>query len=240
MPFPLAHPAAILPLRRFCPRYLNFPALVIGSLCPDLGYFSGPYHLDSFSHRFLAGSFGFCLPVGLFLFLVLQLVRSSVVGISPAAFRERLAPVCQRSFGSLFSVVVSLLIGAWTHLLFDSTTHQDGWLAKHFCSLQRFSPSGGLHRLCDFLYVGWTFSGVLWLALCYQRWLEKGRGRPAPTTAWLQWVSALLLASLILCVALTSRGAHRSLEIFPAAIITIGLVIGFVLVTTMCSAKPQA
>ena len=28
MPFTLAHPAAVLPLKRFCPRYLSFPALI--------------------------------------------------------------------------------------------------------------------------------------------------------------------------------------------------------------------
>jgi len=33
MPFPLAHPAAVLPLKRFCPQRLSFSALVIGALC---------------------------------------------------------------------------------------------------------------------------------------------------------------------------------------------------------------
>ena len=42
MPFPLAHPAAVLPFRRYCSRWLNFPALVIGSLVPDLGYLFPP------------------------------------------------------------------------------------------------------------------------------------------------------------------------------------------------------
>ena len=91
MPIPLAHPAAVLPLCRFCPRYLSFGALVIGSLLPDVAYtiddlnkFSrtlvflfGPsvgyseyvrnaWDWDDFSHTF-AGSLGFCLPVGLLL-----------------------------------------------------------------------------------------------------------------------------------------------------------------------------
>jgi hypothetical protein len=59
MPFPVAHLAAVLPLRRYCPRYLSFPALVVGSLSPDLGYLFGHLHTDWFSHRFWAGSFGF-------------------------------------------------------------------------------------------------------------------------------------------------------------------------------------
>jgi hypothetical protein len=49
MPYPLAHPAAVLPLRRLCPRRLSFPALVVGSLCPDVGY---PLGVSRFSHSF--------------------------------------------------------------------------------------------------------------------------------------------------------------------------------------------
>ena len=90
MPFPLAHPAAVLPLRRCCPRYLSFPALVIGSLCPDSGYL---FHAGNFSHRFLAGSFGFCLPVGLVLVLVFYGVRRPVIGILPASYRRLLLPL---------------------------------------------------------------------------------------------------------------------------------------------------
>src|SRR6266404_5342332 len=62
MAFPLAHPAAVLPLRRYCPRGFNFAALVVGSLSPDAGYLFGQRNVDEFSHR-VVGSFGFCLPV---------------------------------------------------------------------------------------------------------------------------------------------------------------------------------
>jgi hypothetical protein len=128
MPFPLAHPAAVLPLRRYCPRYFNFPALVIGSLCPDVGYF---FDCGNFSHRFLAGSVGFCLPVGLLCVLVFYGVRWPVVGILPAGYRRSLLPFCQRPAGNPFLIVLSLLIGVWTHLLLDSITHPDDWLVKY-------------------------------------------------------------------------------------------------------------
>ena len=35
MPFTLAHPAAVLPLR----RWLWFPGLVAGAVAPDVGYY---------------------------------------------------------------------------------------------------------------------------------------------------------------------------------------------------------
>jgi hypothetical protein len=242
MPFPLAHPAAVLPLRRFCPRHLNFPALIIGSLCPDVGYFSGPLRLDHFSHRFLAGSFGFCLPVGLLILLVFYLVRSPVVKILPAGYRLVLLPLCQGPIGSAFSIVVSLIIGAWTHLFLDAITHRNGWLVQHLPILNSFAPAVGKHqfRVYDAVYAGCTFSGVLWLAVCYQSWLEKGTGSPAPTMAGAKWGYALLFASSVLFVALASRGAHQSIGIVPAGVIVVLLVIGFVLTTGSPSAKPGA
>jgi hypothetical protein len=60
LPLTLAHPAAVLPFR----RWFVFSGLVIGSLAPDFEYFL--YVPDSLriGHT-LPGVFLFCLPVGL-------------------------------------------------------------------------------------------------------------------------------------------------------------------------------
>jgi hypothetical protein len=86
VPFPLAHPAAVLPLRRYCPRYLSFPGLIAGSLSPDFGYLLGHLHVDQFSHRFWAGSFGFCLPAGLLAVGAYYLVRPPLLALLPARY----------------------------------------------------------------------------------------------------------------------------------------------------------
>jgi hypothetical protein len=167
MPYPLAHPAAILPFRRYCPRYFSFPALVIGSLTPDIGYCFGQLHVDWFSHRFLAGAFGFCLPVGLLLLLVFYAIRSPVASILPARYRPAFLPLCRHPAGSPLAIVVSLLIGAWTHQFLDSITHRDGWVVEQLPMLQSSLPWVG-HELefCDLLYAVFTFLGVAWLAVC--------------------------------------------------------------------------
>ena len=233
MPFPLAHPAAILPLRRYCPRYLSFPALIIGSLSPDAGYFSGHFRLGEFSHRLLAGSFGFCLPAGLLLVLVFYIARLPVVGILPSSYRRVFLPLCQRPAGSPFLIVISLLIGTWTHLFLDSFTHPDGWLVERLPVLQTPVLPLGQHRLmvCEVLYAGCTFAGVAWLAFCYLRWLEKATGSPAPTPRGMKWGCALLLASSILFIALASRGTHQLIGLVPAGSMAVLLVIGFLLAT---------
>jgi hypothetical protein len=230
MPFPLAHPAAVLPLRRYCPRYFSFPALVIGSLSPDVGYF---FNAGNFSHRFLAGSFAFSLPVGLVLVLVFYCGRLPVVGILPASYRRVLLPLCQQPAGNPFLIAISLLIGAWTHLLLDSITHPDGWLVKYLPVLLTPVLSVGQHRfmVCEILYAGCTFAGVAWLAFCYLRWLEKAAGPSASTTRGMKWGCAFLLASSILFVALASRGPLQLIGIVPAGVLAVLLVLGFLLIT---------
>jgi hypothetical protein len=226
MPFPLAHPAAVLPLRRCCPRRLHFPALVFGSLSPDAGYAFGN---GDFSHSFFSGSFAFCLPVGLLMLACFYALRLPLVAILPARLKEAFLPPCQRPVGSLFLIVPSLLIGAWTHLFLDSLTHADGWMVGHLSFLQKSVPlmwTGGIKGY-EALYAGCTLLGVAWLAVCYWRWLEMAAGLPAFTKRWVMLGFSFLFAVTILCVATASRGEHRLIGDVPLAIITLLLVIAF-------------
>ena len=233
MPFPLAHPAAVLPLRRLCPRRLSFPALIIGSLSPDLGYFSGHLRLGGFSHSFWPGSFGFCLPAGLVMLLVYYVTRSRAVGILPERYRQALLPLCQRPPGSPLVIVVSLLIGAWTHLFLDSITHEDGWLVEHLSVLQSALPWVGSHgiRVYDFLYAVCTFLGVTWVAVGYLRWLERAAGPLVLSAPGAKWCCALLFAAIIACVAAVSHAENRSLGLFPFGVVTVFIVTGFLVAT---------
>jgi Domain of unknown function (DUF4184) len=225
MPFPLAHPAAVLPLRRQCPRRFNFPALVIGSLSPDVGYCFGRLHLDEFSHRF-AGSFGFCLPVGLLLLLLFYLLRRPVVQRLPARLRRIFEPLCLRPVGSLFVIVVSLLVGSWTHIFLDSMTHENGWLVEHLPILQTRLAAGEIHfRVCDVLYAAFTFAGVLYVGLVYLNWLEWAAG----TSNWIfpgfKLTAALTLATLTLLLSFANHDITNSLGLSAIGILTGMLVI---------------
>jgi hypothetical protein len=239
MPFPLAHPAAVLPLRRFCPRYFSFPALIIGSLTPDAGYAFGSLNVENFSHRLLAGNFGFCLPMGLVFVLGFYLVRSPVVHLLPALYQRAFLPLCQRPVGPLWSIVVSLLIGAWTHQLLDALTHPEFWLVQYMPDLLARVLSVGSHRflLCEVLYAGCTFSGVAWLVMVYLRWWESAAGtaiRPR-----IRWGCALSLAGAILLIALACRSADRLTAFMGAGIAFVLMVIGILLVTGWGFSRPR-
>ena len=230
MPFPVAHPAAILPLRRYCPRYLSFPALIAGSLSPDFGYLLSDRQMDRFSHRFWAGSFGFCLPTGLLLVLLFYVLRSPTVKMLPARWQEVLLPPCRSPAGSLFPIMVSVLIGAWTHIVLDSITHGDGWLVERLAFLQSTLPWAGNRRLAVYaaLYAGCTFAGAAWVAIHYLRWLERCLGAPGLRRPGRKWSWALSFAGGILLVAEASREPSQMIGIIPAGLMTVLLVVGFV------------
>jgi hypothetical protein len=230
MPFPLAHPAAVLPLQRFCPRYLSFPALIIGSLSPDMAYCFGRWRLADFSHRFFAGSFGFCLPAGLLMLGVFALARRPCVELLPARHRTALLPLCARSVGTWSSIVVSLLLGAWTHLLLDGITHEDGWLVVHLPLLfQSALPLAGGHslKIYDLLYGAGTFFGVAWLGLSYLRWLESALGPDRACAVGARWGPSLGLAFAVLFLARAGRGGQPAVGIVALGIIALLLVAAF-------------
>lgn len=124
MPYPFAHPAAVIPLRR-----LGVPsALVIGSIVPDLWYFV-PLVERAQSHS-LAGLVLFCLPLGLALYLLFHsLLKQPLIElVSPrlAAFScPGLPPARWRA------VVLSLLAGALTHLAWDALAHANDHVPGH-------------------------------------------------------------------------------------------------------------
>lgn len=225
MPFPLAHPAAVLPLRRQCPRWFNFPALVIGSLCPDIGYCFGRFRLDRFSHR-IAGSFEFCLPVGLALVLMFYLVRRPLVHRFPASLRRIFEPLCLRPAGRLYIIVASLLIGAWTHIFLDAATHWNGWIVRHVPVLQRHViVDGHFFSVHGILYALITFFGAGYVAVIYLNWLEGTVDNPAWIFGGFKWVAAAAFATGTIVLSFANHDLARNAEAIGAG--TVMLVVVF-------------
>jgi hypothetical protein len=242
MPFPLAHPAAVMPLRRYCPRWLNFPALIIGSMIPDAGYLFGEKGADEFSHRFL-GSFGFCLPAGILMVALFYWLRAPLVRILPASYQRALLPVCQRPRDSLWAIVISLLIGAWTHLLWDSFTHTTGWFAQHLPVLQSQVAlvAGRQARVCHLLWYGCSFAGVVWLIVLFERWKQAcvGAGAGARGTAVMR--DAVLVAILAVPVELVHHLVRlNKLGLCLLAVACALLLLGIVLIVATTRKDPTA
>ncbi len=240
MPFPLAHPAAVLPLRRFCPRQFDFPALVIGSLTPDLGYCFGALHLGVFSHRLVTGVLAFCLPLGSLLVWLFYLARAPVAKHLPARYRQIIEPFCRRPGGLPLVIALSLLVGAWTHCLLDAVTHRGGWAARHLPLLEAQILAGHpLSRVCDLLYAACTLVGVAWLAWSFQTWLERAGAAAGWAFGGFKPAAALLLAALTTALSVVHQRGHPPLGIVPIGVLIATLLVAFVALTGLALRRPR-
>lgn len=229
MPFTLAHPAAILPFRRFCPRFFNFPALVAGSVSPDASYCFGSLNLEDFSHT-LAGSVEFCLPAGLVILGFFYGLRQPVVEHLPERHRKMFEPFCLRPMGSSVVVVVSLLLGIWIHLLLDSFTHKQGWLVEKLPVLQTVIFSVGSHefKIFNLLWYLCSFAGIAWLYFAWEQWQDEITNQAASRGKFMR---AVLVGALMLPVALTHHVVHGAMGLCLTAGLS-GIILGVLMLKT--------
>lgn len=126
MPWTFAHPAAVLPLKRLCPRWLSFPALVIGAMMPDLSYYIPGTDFSAYAHT-LAGSLLICLPCGLLILGVLYALRVPLVHLLPQPHRQLMMRFANlRVTGTpelAVTLALSIVLGALTHITWDAFTH---------------------------------------------------------------------------------------------------------------------
>jgi hypothetical protein len=190
MPFIVSHPAAVVPLTRVGPfaRWgLSLSALVVGSMVSDLPHYihlTRFIHLPSgkhFAHTF-AGVFLFCIPVGMFVLWVFHIVlKPPLLSLLPVNQQERLAPIATKfRFGPLrqfFLIILSLVLGALTHLVWDSFTHVHGWPVQHFSILHMpvMQTSRQTLFVYNFLQRGSSLAGIALLIYWCFKWLRQGR-----------------------------------------------------------------
>lgn len=223
MPWTLSHPAAILPLRRLTPKPLSFAALVVGSMTPDIGYYIGRFDLANFAHT-LPGSFDACLPTGVIMLCVFYLFSRPVCYALPSPHRQSLLPLCSdfpldvKRWGIL---LVSLLLGAWTHNFWDAFTHEHGWFVDRIFWLQQ--PLVRLRYTTVHVYLalqeGSTIVGFVIVAVAYWLWLRRQPVNPtldSESDRWryLFWFGIGALALVIAVPAAAQYATSTSLRGF--------------------------
>lgn len=212
MPFTFAHPAAILPLRRV--RLLHTVPLILGAIAPDVPYFLpwriAKYVPQGMTHTLL-GTLTLDLPFGILMLLFLWLLRAPLAAPLGGVSQTKCLAALER-FGGRWrhwaAAPLSLLVGAWTHLLWDSFTHADGWMVSRVSALSApvsfFAYKG---ELCHVLqYVSSVF-GLAILALWFILLpvpASAVRDRERPTGG------PLLLSALVAAAA--AAGGFETLE----------------------------
>ena len=136
MPFTVSHAAAVLPLHRLSRGRLPLAAMMIGSMSPDFAYFL-PMGLGRGSTHDLEGLFLFCWPVGLGVWLLyVRLLERATIELLPLAWRERVSRSdSELSFRSLALVSLGVILGAITHIAWDSFTHANTIMTDTFPAL---------------------------------------------------------------------------------------------------------
>jgi len=160
MPFTFSHPAIILPLISIKRKWRSSTGLIIGSITPDFEYFIRMNGKSIYSHT-LSGIFWFDLPLAVVLCFVYHLiVRNPLVDNLPPFLRMRLAAFKRFQWGNYYSknfivVVISILIGATSHLFWDSFTHDNGFFVNRLTILTKDLQVGTLsipvYKLFKFL-----------------------------------------------------------------------------------------
>lgn len=203
MPATFSHPAAILPLRRWAPRWFDTVALVIGSMAPDLGYFLLLFDGASKAHT-LAGLFFISLPSALVVWGLLQLSWPTLSRVFPPAHAGFLTesllaqgPVRGRQLGRLS---LSMLTGGATHLVWDSFTHKEAWFVAAIPALRTPVPIAFGFEAPGYYLLQHTCSllGLVAVVVAYRRALAGGPSRPKTALrAWQPLLLVVLVAVVI-------------------------------------------
>ena len=231
MPLTIAHPAAVIPLARHMKKYGIFSALIIGSLMPDFSYFLFLPITREQTHS-LAGMFWFCLPVGLLVYAVFHgLMKGPLLSLMPMELAARVEPytkdkeIVSREI-KLLKICISIFGGTATHLLWDSFTHEGGFMVEALPFLNNilFRMFGYKVYAFKILQHGSTIIGVSLLLFWFFQWYQKAepvhesvRVHILPFNQRVFWISMILFVGV--WVGLSNGHQFSRYEVGAAAIL---------------------
>jgi hypothetical protein len=167
MPFTIAHAAVAPPVWKLTRGRLVLSALAVGATAPDLEYLIHLRTERTVGHT-LPGIFVLCLPLTL---LVLGLWHRLIGPQLSRLLPDRWAPVAAVAsrpfrFGGVarFTMIcLSAALGAASHILWDSFTHDGAWFAQRFAVVRDPVWDGG-PPLVTLLQYGSSVAGLALLA----------------------------------------------------------------------------
>lgn len=173
MAFIIAHPVAIIPIYSRWSRFLSLPALVIGSITPDLEFLL-PYHSSSESTIFWLKIVEYYLPLGLLIsFVFLKLLYQPTVFITPNLILNRLR--VRIEIPGLFSLLLSVFIGVITHHFWDYLVLQSHLMGNIYPPISKIlgkMTQIGIPFPIIIEYLG-TLLGFIFITRSVKRWVKS-------------------------------------------------------------------
>ncbi|WP_417444967.1 DUF4184 family protein [Joostella sp.] len=204
MPFTFSHPAIVLPLNYLPKKWISLTGLIIGSLTPDFEYFLRMRIKSNYSHTF-DGLFWFDLPLGILLaFIFHNIIRNSLFDNLPIFLKSRFLHLKQFNWNKNFKkkwliIIISVLIGAISHILWDSFTHDNGYFVQKIPGLSNtIDILGKQIPILKILQHSSTLIGGLIIAFAiYQLPKEKNITKKINLKYWLIFVELTFVIILI-------------------------------------------
>ncbi len=214
MALTIAHPT-IAPVFRRLVRggVVDLPALLVGTVVPDLGEWINRDALAARAHTW-PGLVTTVLPTGLVMFFVYHLLRRPVFFALPNPHRRYLAdsevfsdpPLYPAGIASIF---VGILLGSCCHLAWDAVTEVEGHFVQTIPALRTafmlpvWSPIQGTIPRFVLLNAASSGLGLAFAAVAYWRWcFTRSRLLPHPYAArdfdlwrWYFWAVAVLVSA---------------------------------------------
>ncbi len=176
MPLTFAHPAPAVPLKKLG---LMLSPLIVGSMMPDFEFFLSLSTSKLIGHSIL-GLFIFCVPLGLITLLIFhKLLKFPLISLLPHSHQEKLLPVARqfsfRGFGRMLNIVISLAVGAASHVIVDSFTHPGSMMTTKilpFLSAPLLTLPQGTVRVYFALQYIISIGGILAMFHWYRSWYK--------------------------------------------------------------------
>ncbi|CAG9607706.1 DUF4184 family protein [Pseudoneobacillus rhizosphaerae] len=205
MPLTFAHPAAVLPFSRNS-KYVNFLAMVLGSMSPDFEYFLRGKPYGEIGHT-LIGFFIFNLPIVIIVYLIYKTsIHRTLFSHLPYILQDTYSQ--KISSTKLLKVIVflySALFGMLTHVFWDTFTHIVGYMVRNLSILTYNVHIFDFNiPIFKFLQHGSTIVGII--AIIGYMYFRTAKNRciddvsTRPKQKWFYWGQLALLTILLFCL----------------------------------------
>jgi hypothetical protein len=163
--------------------------------------------MGRYAHTF-TGSILAGVPMGLLLLCAFLYLRRPLWFLLPSRHRHALGPLVARSRAldtrAIATATASILLGAWTHLIWDSFTHNKTWIVSRIDFLREpwlwlgTSELYGYAALQDLS----TLVGAVTLYSVYSGWLRRQPQAPVGSANGDRWRYFILIGALLLSIAI--------------------------------------